>query len=155
MRDARLNAAGIHQRENFGEHFHAAMQRFFQQFAFGKNQPVLRDRRAKRAFQNLFGARLRQKPENRAFIHRVDRRLNIRVPCQRQPNRIGSPFQHGTQKLRTVHPRHPHVRNNHRERTLLRHRLQSLLAPDRRNNAKFLPQHSLQPLQHIRLVIND
>jgi TnpA family transposase len=39
----------IHEGENFREHFHAAVQRFFQQLALGQYQPVLRDCRSQRA----------------------------------------------------------------------------------------------------------
>src|SRR5581483_10155027 len=91
--------SGIHKAENFDQRADAALQRAFEQLAFGGDEPMLFEGGLERASEHFAGAGFGQELEDFSFIDRGHGRAQVGIAGEHDTDGIGRALTYTGQEL--------------------------------------------------------
>ena len=138
-RMARPNASGLASEQHLRKSLDASVECLLQQDALGDDQAILIRRRLQCHRQNDRWTGLGKEAEYLSLVYRGDRVCEIELPGEQNTHRVGSCCSCLPQHGHSVHPGHPKIGHDHRERTIAPKRLERRCTAVRGSDVEIVP----------------
>lgn len=137
------------------ERLDGSTERLFQEHPLGREQPMLVHACTKRRLEFGWGARLREEPEDVAFVDGQQSRRHVRLAREEHAHRVGRSGTDAPEELHAVHAGHAKIGRDDLERSRTRRNFRERVrAARRRGDVEPAPQVPGESLENRGLVVH-